>query len=565
MSVVFFFFMKFFFSSTQTLESWIKEVDKKNEPFSKLHGKAEQLPLNLVEGPFGAEFWGEVSDVDQDATGAIAAGLKMLVFRYKALKLNDDIDGCKEPPHRSLIDFVWNAALLIACSKDGEITDVSEKHDDAKWSNLRGPLDYAIKSLVKQKKFTTFTLEAKRHSELVTQGFNQLTWQMAALHKLANNGDGRGHIPICGATSDGIRYQFVVLGPTAFFKSELFGVNELKSSYSGGDVAEWIPFDQVVKVMALLMLGDVNFLCKKLYSERFREALDAESQSISNRDWSHKDFKEPFRGFSPLHIAARENKVELIGKLLNEHHPLFCRDSNGYTPLRWAAFRRNWDAFKQLLEAQKGEKKDSDFLHQASDGTDIRFILEDFEGKPFRRAFIEARDLPPIGVNLALKLRSVIALSHATNLEQYGVSLKIDGLEITDYSSAVRSGATLQDGECFDVEVLRKAADGVGGWSNLQKCHFEERTNFVDVFEKLAENENWDELFHMTHLFKEDEKEILRKPDSTKINKRQIGAWLLFKQENIINRAPPFKGNQSQYTNAFESARQILETKSNAK
>ena len=357
-------------SGCEKINVWINSVVKaakdaaaNAEPtmsFSKLHRtKAPAVSEDVHISQLEEKVWEHLTSVPLDLLWMVDyASLKIRTW-FQALGLKSKIAGQLEVCHRELIDPIWEAAFCIANADEnsGEFECTSEQ--EITWKSLKGPLDYAFKRSAKKgaERLTCFCIEAKRYDKYYKQAFNQLSWQLVALRGLANISEQESYQPVCGVASDGIRYQFVVLGRTMFFSSVQFGVLELKDLYvaSDKDTLEWISSKDLIHIMAGMMLGRFPDQIREGCSELFVRLLEKDVKEEEEINWDADELKDA-RGMYPLHYAARSSGgIELIRFLSDKGHPLHCRDLMGYTPLRWAAYKKNKDAFLELLKFETKE------------------------------------------------------------------------------------------------------------------------------------------------------------------------------------------------------------------
>lgn len=402
----------------RSIMHWARQ---KHMAFSQLvqaPGKPSLPPELSCEVPLDS--W-DALDIFDDAAKLIASSMELTIpFLFRKMNLDQRIEGSVEAAHRSLIDPVFTLALHLAESfivkSEGEtrlvvssgstIESVSECEGGR--AALRGPLDYALDSVmtaqvsssyasiaprpaVSTEYRTLFVIEAKQR-KTYHRGKDQLRLQMICLRERENDYAHRNAIsrvdPICGVTSDGIFYQFHVLGATMFFESPLLGVSELRhfTTFSQFQGVTWLPAVEIAKHMAALMIGQIPLEMRCGWSQQFLAAISESLAPDLPTDWNSPQFKEPIRNMMPLHIAAREHGAKLVQYLLNRNHPLMSRDIFGYTPLRWAAARENVPAFERLLAAQKSTS-DDDFFHRSNSGTSIFRVLKGQCFHLFRRHF----------------------------------------------------------------------------------------------------------------------------------------------------------------------------------
>jgi ankyrin repeat protein len=90
----------------------------------------------------------------------------------------------------------------------------------------------------------------------------------------------------------------------------------------------------------------------------------------ANVDWQDEDNYN----YTPLHLAVREESVEIARMLIDSGADLNLQDQWGYTPLHWAAIKGNEEIARMLIDAKADlDVQDNDGrtpLHRAaSDGS----------------------------------------------------------------------------------------------------------------------------------------------------------------------------------------------------
>ena len=85
-------------------------------------------------------------------------------------------------------------------------------------------------------------------------------------------------------------------------------------------------------------------------------------------------------GATPLHIAAKDNRSDVVAKFLNKRCSLNIKDDNGYTPLHTAIIHESSDACRHLLYKGAGVKFSDDqiglvILGLRSDSEKVRNVF----------------------------------------------------------------------------------------------------------------------------------------------------------------------------------------------